>query len=62
MSIGLILCKTRSKVVAEYALHNVGTPMGIARYTTQLVQSLPAEFEWSLPSPKEIETDLRSDD
>jgi predicted nuclease of restriction endonuclease-like (RecB) superfamily len=61
LSIGLILCRTRSKVVAEYALRNVGTPMGIARYTTQFVESLPAEFKGSLPSPKELEAELRSD-
>jgi predicted nuclease of restriction endonuclease-like (RecB) superfamily len=62
LSIGLILCRTRSKVVAEYALRNVGTPMGIARYTTQLVDSLPAEFKGSLPSPKELEAELGSDE
>jgi predicted nuclease of restriction endonuclease-like (RecB) superfamily len=60
LSIGLILCRTRSKVVAEYALRNVGTPMSIARYTTRLVESLPAEFKGSLPSPKELEAELRS--
>jgi predicted nuclease of restriction endonuclease-like (RecB) superfamily len=62
LSIGLILCKTRSKVVAEYALRNIGTPVGIARYTTKLVESLPAEFEGSLPSPREIEAELKSDE
>jgi predicted nuclease of restriction endonuclease-like (RecB) superfamily len=61
-SIGLILCRTRNKIVAEYALRNVGTPMGIARYTTQLVESLPAEFKGSLPSPKEIEEELGSEE
>ena len=61
LSIGLILCRTRSKVVAEYALRNVSTPMGIARYTTQLVESLPPEFIGSLPSPEEIEEGLRSE-
>jgi predicted nuclease of restriction endonuclease-like (RecB) superfamily len=60
LSIGLILCRTRSKVVAEYALRNVGTPMGIARYTTRVVETLPAEFQGSLPSPKELEAELRS--
>ena len=59
LSIGLILCKTRSKVVAEYALRDVGTPMGVARYITKLRESLPAELKGSLPSPKEIEADLR---
>jgi predicted nuclease of restriction endonuclease-like (RecB) superfamily len=60
LSIGLILCRTRNKVVAEYALRNVGTPMGVMRYTTQLVESLPAKFKGSLPSPKELEAELRS--
>jgi predicted nuclease of restriction endonuclease-like (RecB) superfamily len=61
LSIGLILCRTRSKVVAEYALRNVGTPMGVARCTTQLVESLPAEFKGSLPSPKELQAELEWD-
>jgi hypothetical protein len=34
--------------------------MGIARYTTRLVESLPAEFKGSLPSPRELEAELRS--
>jgi predicted nuclease of restriction endonuclease-like (RecB) superfamily len=60
LSIGLILCKTRSKVVAEYALRNLATPVGVARYTTKLVESLPPEFQGTLPTPKEIEAELRS--
>ena len=59
MSLGLILCKTRSKIVAEYALRNVRSPMSIARYTTKWVASLPAEFKDSLPSPGEIEAELK---
>jgi predicted nuclease of restriction endonuclease-like (RecB) superfamily len=59
LSLGLILCKTRSKIVAEYALRNVGSPMSIAHYTTKLVASLPAEFKDSLPSPEEIEAELK---
>jgi predicted nuclease of restriction endonuclease-like (RecB) superfamily len=61
LSIGLILCKTRSKVIAEYALRNVTTPMGVLRYTTKLVESLPADLKGALPSPKEIEAELKSD-
>jgi predicted nuclease of restriction endonuclease-like (RecB) superfamily len=59
LSLGLILCKTRSKIVAEYALRNVRSPMSIAHYTTKLVASLPAEFKDSLPSPEEIEAELK---
>lgn len=61
LSIGLILCKTRSKVIAEYALRNVGEPMGIARYTTKLREALPNDLKGSLPSPKELEDELLVD-
>jgi hypothetical protein len=33
--------------------------MSIAHYTTKLVASLPAEFKDSLPSPEEIEAELK---
>jgi hypothetical protein len=62
LSIGLILCKTRSKVIAEYTLRNVSTPVGVARYTTKLMESLPDELKDSLPSPEEIEAELESQD
>jgi predicted nuclease of restriction endonuclease-like (RecB) superfamily len=60
LSIGLILCKTRSRVIAEYTLRNIATPVGVARYTTKLVESLPAELKDSLPSPKMIEAELEA--
>jgi predicted nuclease of restriction endonuclease-like (RecB) superfamily len=62
LSSGLILCKTRSRVIAEYALRNVSTPVGVARYTTKLMESLPAELKDSLPSPEAIEAELESQD
>lgn len=55
-SIGLLLCKTRSRVFAEYALRDTAKPMGIAEY--QLVHSLPKRFEASLPSIEQIEAEL----
>ena len=57
-SIGLILCKTRNKVIAEYALRDVAKPVGVARYVTKLVEKLPAALKKSLPSPKELEKEL----
>jgi hypothetical protein len=57
-SIGLILCKTRNKVVAEYALRDVAKPVGIARYVTRLVESLPPGFKGALPAPRDIEAEL----
>jgi predicted nuclease of restriction endonuclease-like (RecB) superfamily len=59
LSIGLILCKTRSKVVVEYALRNVASPVGVARYTTKLVESLPAEFRGALPTSKQIKAEFK---
>jgi predicted nuclease of restriction endonuclease-like (RecB) superfamily len=55
-SIGLLLCKSKDKVVAEYALGNKSQPMGIAEY--KLVESLPAELQTSLPSIEQIEREL----
>ncbi len=55
-TIGLLLCKSKNKVVAEYALHDNRKPMGIAEY--QLVESLPEELKTSLPSIEQIEQEL----
>jgi hypothetical protein len=55
-TIGLLLCKSRNKVVAEYALRNSSQPMGIAEY--QLVESLPATLQTGLPSIEQIEQAL----
>ncbi|MGC4108716.1 MAG: PDDEXK nuclease domain-containing protein [Thermomicrobiales bacterium] len=56
-SIGLLLCKTRNNVVAEYALRDEGRPLGIAEY--QLRAALPEPLQTSLPSIEEIERELR---
>lgn len=55
-SIGLLLCKSRSRVFAEYALRDTVKPMGIAEY--QLVQALPKRLEASLPTIKQIEAEF----
>jgi predicted nuclease of restriction endonuclease-like (RecB) superfamily len=57
-SIGIILCKTKNRVVAEYALRDLAKPVGISNYVTKLVESLPKEFRGSLPSPEELEEEL----
>ena len=58
-TIGLLLCKSKNKVVAEYALGDKSQPMGIAEYT--LLESLPAELQTSLPSIEQIEQELSGD-
>ena len=58
-TIGLLLCRSQNKVVAEYALRNNAQPLGVAEY--QLLESLPAELQTSLPSIEQIERELASD-
>ena len=55
-TIGLLLCKSKNKVVAEYALGDKSQPMGVAEY--RLIESLPAELQTSLPSIEQIESEL----
>ena len=57
-SIGLILCRSRNKVVAEYALRDIRKPVGISGYITRLTESLPKKLKGLLPSPEEIEAEL----
>ena len=56
-TIGLLLCKSKNKVVAEYALRDSNKPIGVAEF--QLIESLPAELQTSLPSIELIERELR---
>lgn len=58
-SIGLLLCKEKDKLVAEYALTDVNKPIGISEY--QLTQALPDNLKSSLPSIEEIEAELARD-
>ncbi|MDR0843107.1 MAG: DUF1016 domain-containing protein, partial [Acidobacteriota bacterium] len=58
-TIGLLLCKSKNKVVAEYALRDKTQPIGVAEY--QLVASLPSELQTSLPSIEQIERELAGD-
>lgn len=55
-TIGLLLCKSKNKVVAEYALRNTSHPIGVAEY--QLIESLPASLRTNLPSIEQIEREL----
>jgi predicted nuclease of restriction endonuclease-like (RecB) superfamily len=55
-TIGLLLCKSKNKVVAEYALGDKSQPMGVAEY--KLLESLPPELRTSLPSIGQIEREL----
>ncbi|MBI4530671.1 MAG: DUF1016 domain-containing protein [Candidatus Latescibacteria bacterium] len=58
-TMGLILCKGKNTVVAEYALKGMAKPMGVATY--QLTRQLPAEFQDHLPSVAELEQHLQGE-
>ena len=58
-TIGLLLCRTQNRLVAEYALSGIEKPIGVAEY--QLVRALPEPLDTSLPSIEEIEAELSRD-
>jgi predicted nuclease of restriction endonuclease-like (RecB) superfamily len=51
-SIGIILCKEKSRTIVEYALREARKPIGVATY--RMVKRLPKELKGQLPSPEEI--------
>jgi len=58
-SIGLILCKSKNEIVAEYALRDVNKPIGVATHLTREIEaSLPKDFQYSLPTVEEIEAEM----
>ncbi|MBO1268702.1 PDDEXK nuclease domain-containing protein [Arthrobacter cavernae] len=60
-TIGLLLCKTKNNVVAEYSLRGFSKPIGIAEWESEIVKSLPEEFAATLPSIEELEAELSQD-
>jgi predicted nuclease of restriction endonuclease-like (RecB) superfamily len=58
-SIGLLLCRSRDRIKAEYALRGVTTPIGISEYT--LIDQLPDRLAEELPSIEELEKKLSKD-
>ena len=57
-TIGLLLCKTKDKVIVEYALRDIKKPLGVAEYETKIVESLPNNLRGSLPTIEEIELEF----
>lgn len=55
-TIGLLLCKTKDRIKAEYALRDIQKPIGVSDY--ELGQTLPKDFRSNLPSIEEIEKGL----
>jgi len=58
-TIGIILCKSKNKVTAEYALRDVNKPMGIAEYN--LTEAIPEDLKGELPSIEDLEEELEKE-
>lgn len=58
-SIGLILCRSKVGVLAEYALRDMSKPIGLAEY--RLDEALPENIKTSLPTIEELEAELSKD-
>ncbi len=57
-SIGLVLCKTKKHLTVEYALRDMGKPIGVSEWRTGIVASLPEQLRGSLPTIEELENEL----
>lgn len=57
-TIGILLCRSKNGVVAEYALRDINKPMGVAEWTEALTKSLPDPLQSELPSTAELEAEL----
>ena len=55
-TIGLLLCRTQNRLVAEYALSGIDKPIGVAEY--ELVRALPEPLVSSLPTVEQLEEEL----
>jgi len=55
-TIGLILCQTKDRLFAEYALRDINKPIGVADY--EFTRALPKELASSLPSIEDLEIEL----
>jgi predicted nuclease of restriction endonuclease-like (RecB) superfamily len=61
-TIGLLLCRSKDQLVAEYALRGFNSPMGVAEWETRLTETLPDDLKGSLPTIGEIEAELMLDE
>lgn len=55
-TIGIILCRTKKRTIAEYALRDVNKPIGVSTY--MLHDELPRSLRESLPSIEQLQIEL----
>lgn len=59
-TIGLLICKTKNNVMAQYALESTNQPIGISEY--QLSKLMPEHIQSQLPTIEDIEATLSDND
>ena len=57
-TIGLLLCRDKNNIEAEFALRDINKPIGISEF--QLTEILPDDLKSSLPTIEEIENELKN--
>ena len=55
-TLGLLICKSKDNILAQYALESSNVPIGVSEY--ELAQLYPVDFKSSLPTIEEIERSL----
>lgn len=55
-SVGIILCKSKNRLIAEYALSDTHKPIGVSAY--KLTKALPENLKGTLPTIKDLEAEL----
>ena len=58
-TIGLLLCKSKGKITAEYALRDISKPMGISEF--KYLEALPENIKSNLPTIEEIEAEFKDE-
>lgn len=58
-SIGILLCRDKNNIEAEFALRDINKPIGVSEF--ELTQTLPENLQSSLPSIEELENNLLND-
>lgn len=60
-TIGLLLVKSKNKLVVEYSLNGFKNPIGVSNWESDIINSLPDKIKQSLPTIEEIENELKDD-
>ena len=56
-SIGIVLCKSKNKVMVEYALKSINKPIGVSEY--ELTKAIPQNLQSQLPTIEDLERTLK---